>query len=62
MSDKTMIERIWKRAVRKRVAEETRAQDELLARADSAHACTVEHGGTMCGAPLDVDGICEVHE
>jgi len=38
------------------------AVDARLTAAIEAHACTAEHGGLLCGAPLDDDGFCEVHQ
>lgn len=59
---RTWIERIWKRTNAKRVVEAHQARDVVLEDAKSSHACTVEHGGTMCGWPLDADGLCPEHD
>ncbi len=59
---KTWTERVWERANQLRAQESRRARDVVLEGARRSHACAVEHGGTMCGYPLDDDGLCEVHE
>ena len=56
------IERIWSRAVRKRIAERDTRRDEQLTRFVMAHQCIADCGGVLCGEPLDDDGFCEVHE
>ena len=62
MRSKHWIERIWYRTQAKRVTEARWARDVVLTDAKRAHMCTVEHGGTMCGWPLDIDGLCPEHE
>ena len=59
---RTWIERIWHRTQEKRKAEARRAHDVVLSATIRAHACTVDHGGTICGRPLDTYGLCEEHE
>ena len=59
---RTWIERVWYRTQAKRKVEARQARDVVLTAAKLAHACTVEHGGTMCGWPLDADGLCPEHE
>lgn len=62
LGTKNMIERIWARAVRKRIAEQDARWDEQLTRLTEAHQCTADYGPVLCGAPLDDDGLCEVHQ
>ena len=62
MRSKHWIERVWERTNQKRIAESRRDRDMVLRDAGRAHMCTVEHGGTMCGWPLDIDGLCPEHE
>lgn len=56
------VERVWARATRKRHAERIARMDAKISAAIEAHACDVEHNGTLCGSPLDDDGLCEVHQ
>ncbi len=62
MNGRQWLERIWRRAQAKREAEHRRARDTVLQAAKRAHACTVDEGPTMCGFPLDENGLCEVHK
>ncbi len=64
MSD---IERIWQTANRKRTAERQAAHDNRITAAIEHGACTVDNyfdgaHGTLCGAPLDDEGQCEMHQ
>ena len=56
------VGRIWRAANRKREAERQTEHDRRLTAHIENHACTVECHVRLCGAPLDDDGLCEIHE
>ena len=62
-TDTMTIERIWLRAVRKRIAEKIDAHDANITAAIESQACGVfTHSGVICGAPLDNGGFCGIHD